>query len=294
MRVFITGGSGYIGPATIRVLRQRGHKVVALARSDAAAQAVIGLGATAVRGGLGDLDVLHGAAAEADAVIHLAQARGPETAEIDQAASAALQDGVGAGPYVHTSGTWVYGNTAGVVDEDAPFDPPPLVAWRLGNEQLVLGRAATGGHPVLVVPGLVYGASAGLIEQLVVGPARARGSVHYVGDGTNHWSLVHVDDLAVLYVLALDAPAGSVFAGVGDYHLTVADLVPALSEAAGCPGRAESIGLEQARDEIGPVADAFALDQQISGDRARDKLGWDPPVRDVLAELARSDRGTNR
>jgi nucleoside-diphosphate-sugar epimerase len=287
MRVFVTGGSGYIGQATIRALRRGGHQVAALVRSEASAQVVIGLGATAVRGGLGDLDGLRAAATQADGVIHLAQAAGPGTAQADQAASAALQDGIGAGPYVHTGGTWVYGDTAGVADEGAPFAPPSLVAWRLDNEKLVLDRAAAGGRPVLVVPGLVYGAGAGLIEQFVIAPARTRGAVHYIGTGANHWSLVHVDDLADLYVLALDAPAGSVFAGVGDYRHTVADLVPALAQAAGCPGRAESISLAQARDELGPLADAFALDQQISGDRARTKLGWAPPARDVLAELAR-------
>ena len=38
-----------------------------------------------------------------------------------------MLDGVGAGVYVHTGGTWVYGNTNGVVDETAPWDPPLLV-----------------------------------------------------------------------------------------------------------------------------------------------------------------------
>ena len=70
----------------------------------------------------------------------------------------------------------------------------------------------------------------------------------------------------------------------------MAGLLPALCEAAGCPGRAESVALEQARAEIGPIADCFALDQQVSGARARAQLGWNPPARDVLAELAHPAR----
>jgi nucleoside-diphosphate-sugar epimerase len=286
VKVFITGGSGYIGQATIPLLRQSGYEVTALARNDAAAAKVAALGAVPVSGGLGDLDVIHRAASEADGAIHLAAAAGPETAVSDRQAAAAIQDGVGAGPYLHTGGTWVYGNTGGVVDEDAPFAPLSLIAWRLDNEKLVLSRAADGGRPVLIVPGLVYGNHSGLIEQFVIEPARARGSVHYIGDGSNHWSLVHVEDLADLYVRALDAPAGGVFAGVGEYRLTVADLVPALSQAAGCPGQAESVTLEQAQAELGPLADAFALDQQVSSHRARVQLGWQPRTRDVRAELA--------
>ena len=34
MKVLITGGSGYLGQATIRALQRHGHEAVALARSD--------------------------------------------------------------------------------------------------------------------------------------------------------------------------------------------------------------------------------------------------------------------
>ncbi len=122
MRIFLTGGSGYIGRATIAELVRQGHSVEALARSEQSAQVVTGAGATEVRGGLTDLDVLNHAAARAQAVIHLAQA---SSADMDLAAATAMQDGVGAGPYVHTGGTWVYGDTDGVQDESARGIRPP-------------------------------------------------------------------------------------------------------------------------------------------------------------------------
>lgn len=122
MKVFVTGGSGYIGKAVISTLLRTGHTVGALARSEQSASVVEALGAAPVHGGLADLEVLGGAAAQADAVIHLAQAR---TGDEDLAAATAMQDGVGAGPYLHTGGTWVYGDTVGVADEDAPWNPRP-------------------------------------------------------------------------------------------------------------------------------------------------------------------------
>ncbi len=53
-RVFVTGGSGLIGRALVARLLGRGDRVVALARSDAAAGDLSGLGAEIVRGDLLD------------------------------------------------------------------------------------------------------------------------------------------------------------------------------------------------------------------------------------------------
>ncbi|WP_405499567.1 NAD-dependent epimerase/dehydratase family protein [Streptomyces niveus] len=286
MQVFITGGSGYIGRSTIQALIRHGDEVTALARSEHSARTLTDLGATPVAGALGDTDVLREAARRADGVIHLGVDYAEGTAEADRAAAQALQEGAGSGPYVHTGGVWVYGDTDGVVDEDAPHSPPRITAWRLENEKEVLARAATGGRPVVVMPGLVYGHSGGLTQAYFVEPGRAAGAVPCIGDGSNHWALVHVDDLAELYVLALNAPAGSVYAGVGGENLPLADITRALSHAAGCPGKIESVTLEEAVRRMGPLAEAFALDQQLSGARARRELGWKPSRLDALADLA--------
>ena len=69
MKVLITGGSGYLGEATIRALQRHGHQAVALARSDDADRVVTDLGATVVRGGLTDLEALHKTAIDVDAAI---------------------------------------------------------------------------------------------------------------------------------------------------------------------------------------------------------------------------------
>jgi nucleoside-diphosphate-sugar epimerase len=286
MKVLITGGSGYLGQATIRALQRHRHQAVALARSDDADRVVTDLGATVVRGGLTDLDVLHKTAIDVDAAIHLAQDYGPETAGVDLRAATAIQDGLGSRPYVHTGGVWVYGNTDGVVDETAPQAPPPITAWRGDNERRILQRTGGGGHPVLVMPAVVYGHDGGLIGRFFGAPAHA-GAAHYVGAGDNRWAVVHVDDIAELYVVALASPAGGVYAGVDDSQSpTMRQIAEAVSFAAGQPGTASSITMEQARHEFGPLADAFALDQRVTAARARQQLGWKPAARDVLAELA--------
>ncbi|GII57598.1 NAD-dependent epimerase [Planotetraspora thailandica] len=286
MKVFITGGSGYLGQAVIRALTAHGHTVSGLARSDAADRTVSALGAEVVRGGLTDLDILRKAADDADGVINLAQHQGPEVAEIGLAAATAMLDGAGDRPYVHTSGTWVYGDTTGVADEDSPAAPPALVSWLPGSDAQVLARAGQGGRPVLVMPGVVYGGGRGLIEEFYAKPARRDGEVRYIGTGSNRWAVVHVDDVAELYVLALGAEPGRKYLAAADQAPTVLEIARAVAEANGIPGKVASITLEQAYEQMGPLADAFALDQQVTSARARAELGWRPAARDVLAELA--------
>jgi nucleoside-diphosphate-sugar epimerase len=291
VRVFVTGGSGYIGREVIRALGARGDSVLALARTDAAGDAVEELGAIAVRGSLTDDEALTTVAGAVDAVIHLGFAGGPDAAAVDAAAAAALQDGIGTKPYVHTSGAWVWGSQPEIVDEDAPHRPPALTAWRPANEARVLARARSGGHPVIVAPGIVYGPdrdgrSAGLAVAALVDPGRSAHEVWSLGDGGQHWSLVHVEDVAALYVRALGAPRGRVYAGVTEDQ-PVSAIATALAVAAGPDVAVRSVADEEAAAALGPLTEALLLDNRVSGARARAELGWSPVHTDALVELSR-------
>jgi nucleoside-diphosphate-sugar epimerase len=72
MRVFVTGGSGFVGGRLLDTLARTGHTGVGLARSDRAAAAVEAHGATAVRGDLDDPAALRAGMAGADLVVHAA------------------------------------------------------------------------------------------------------------------------------------------------------------------------------------------------------------------------------
>jgi nucleoside-diphosphate-sugar epimerase len=283
MRVFVTGATGYVGRAVAEALRAAGHGVAGLARSDEAAARLEAAGCAALRGSLADADVLARGAREADAVIHLAATGGADQAAVDTAAVHAVLDAlVGSGkPFLYTSGIWVLGPTGdAVADEDAPANPAALVAWRPAVERAVVDAAARGIRSVVIRPGVVYGRGGGTPGGFIAA-GRKKGVVRYVGDGRQRWPFVHVDDVADLYVLALDAPAGTVLNAAGP-SLPVREVAEAAARATGA--RAEAWPLEDARARLGPYADALALDQQVSAERAR-ALGWRPSRPSVLEEV---------
>jgi len=279
LNVFLTGATGYIGGAIADALLRAGHSVAGLARSDQAARRLTAQGITPVRGDLNTPASLAQAAGDSDGVIH---AGTTNDGRMDEAAIQAMLDALRdrGKPFVYTSGIWVLGDTGGkIADETWPIHPSPLVAWRPKVEQMVLAAARTGVRPVVIRPGIVYGRGGGIPADFVKS-ARESGVVRYVGAGQNHWPLVHVEDLAQLYVRALfDAPAGALLHATDGSSYRVHEIAQA------CGGRAESWPLEEAQKTLGPYADALVLDQLVSSEKARGTLGWTVRADSILEDL---------
>jgi nucleoside-diphosphate-sugar epimerase len=287
MKVFLTGATGYIGSAIADRLRAAGHEVVGLARSDASAAKLQIAGITAVRGDFSDPQSVGSAARAADGVISTATTYNPA---VDGPAIDAILDALAGGnkPFIYTSGIWSHGDTAGkVVDETSPPRPVELIRWRVEVEDRVLQARERGIRTVVIRPAIVYGRGGG-IPAGFVDSAQKDGAAHYVGTGKNRWPFVHVDDLADLYLLALQkAPPGTLLLGVHGPSHSVRQVAEAASRGAGAGGKVAALPLEQAREEMGAYADALVLDQQASGKRAQDLLGWRPYRPDVLEDIER-------
>ncbi len=287
MHVFLTGGTGYIGAAVAGALRRAGHEVSGLARSAEAQQKLRTAGVRPVPGSLRDLPALERAARAADGVIHTASTNDADAGTADAAAVATMLSALaGSGkPFVYTSGVWVHGDSGGrVLDENTPLNPAAIVAWRPAVEQAVLEAAARGVRAIVIRPGVVYGHGGGLPGMLVQS-ARQGGAARFVGDGGNHWPVVDVEDLAVLYVLALErAPAGTLLLAVTESQ-PLAEIARAASEGAGGGGATTAWPIAEARQSIGPLADALALDQRASGARARQLLDWQARAPGILETL---------
>ena len=172
-----------------------------------------------------------------------------------------------------------------MVNETSAPQPATLVSWRQAVEESVLNGARLGIRSIVIRPAVVYGRGGG-IPKSFADSARKEGSARYVGSGENRWPFVHVDDLADLYLLALErAPAGTLLLGVSGPAYPVREVAAAASRGAGAEGNVTSWPVEEARQTLGAYADALVLDQQASGRRAQDLLGWRPSRPDVLEDL---------
>jgi nucleoside-diphosphate-sugar epimerase len=279
MQVFVTGATGYIGFAVAAALRRADYRVFGLARTQAKASRLERHEIQPVIGDLADPNSYAAVATECSVLIHTA---------FDYAANGVAKDKTtletlleagrrGAQPktVIYTSGVWVYGDTGErLADETTPLNPAKLVAWRPAHEQLVL--AAPGMRGLVIRPGDVYGGSGGLTAQWFAGPSAGQPPT-VVGDGQNRWPMVHVDDLAELYVRAAErAPAGEIFNASDRSRSTVLELAAAAARAASFTGAVRLLPLPEARKTMGDFADALALNQHIDARKAVRLLGWQP------------------
>ncbi len=287
MRVFLTGGTGYIGSAVLDALVKSGHHVDALVRTSEGASRVQARGATPVLGDVMQPASWRDAAAAADGAIHAAVEYGARHIQFDATAiDTLLSLPAKAGRLlIYTSGIWVLGPAPSPVDETAPLNPIEMAAWRPAHEQRILAASSTGVRAVVIRPGIVYGGSRGIVGDLLKDAANSL--VRVVGSGDNHWPLIYERDLGDLYARIVSTPtAEGVFHATDDGAETVNEIVAALADHAPTPPSIRHVPLPEARKKMGPYAEALALDQIVRSPRAR-ALGWAPTLHSVAGNAAR-------
>ncbi|NEA39002.1 SDR family oxidoreductase [Streptomyces sp. SID11385] len=288
MKVFVTGGTGLIGSAVLAELIRAGHTVTALARSDASAAKAEAAGATAVRGGLADLDVLRTGAREAGGVVHLAyrndfssaDAVAHAVAEEAEALDALGEALIGTDkPLVTVSGTPFVPGRASTEEDPVPTDG--LVGGRGRSVERVLALAPRGVRGSAIrLPRTVHHDGQGGFTGVLTEAARRTGVAGYPGDGTQRWPAVHALDAAVLFRLALEkAPAGTAWHAVADEGVAVRDMAEVIGERLGLPVEAVP------QESFGPLGPLFVTDQPASSAYTRAELGWEPKRPGLLEDL---------
>ena len=290
MRIFVTGATGFVGSAVVEELMSAGHKVLGLARNDAAADALKRIGAEVRRGDLSDPKGLSLAALECDGVVHTAYnhdwSQIPAAAEIDRRAIEAFGETLsGTGmPLLIASAIGLLSPGRPTTEDDSG-DPRSLGAVRMPSEETALALASENVRSSIIrLPPVVHDRTKqGLVTRMIA-LARQTGVSAYVQGGLNRWPAVHRRDAAQLFRLALEKGAPG-----SRYHAIAEDGI-ALREIAEVIGRLMSVPAvsktpEEAASHFGFLAYFVSADFQASSTKTKQALGWNPTGPSLIADL---------
>jgi nucleoside-diphosphate-sugar epimerase len=271
VKVFVTGGTGFIGGEVVRQLRARGDEVTCLVRSPEKGAKLAELGCALLAGDLGDEAALREGMEGCDALIHVAAMyevgipakRHPAMYEAnvqgtERTMRAALAAGVPRIVHVSTVGT--FGNThRKVVDETYRHPGKEFTSYyeetKLESQRIVERLIAEEGLPAIVVqPGGVYGPGdtsqvADLLEQFFAGRLPL---IPFPELGI---CMTHVEDVAGGILLALDkGRIGEAYVLSGPVT-TMRDAIETVAGLSGrkAPKRAMPTALVKAMAPFGPL-----------------------------------------
>jgi dihydroflavonol-4-reductase len=248
MKVFVTGGTGFIGGHVVRQLRERGDDVVAWVRRPEKGAPLAALGVELREGDLADRAALAAGMEGCDAVIHVAAIYevgipaserpamyAANVAGTENTLGAALDAGIPKVVYVSTIGA--FGNTRGeVVDESYQHPGENFTSYyeetKYEAHQIARRLTAEGLPCVIVQPGGVYGPD----DHSAVGKQMLDfldGRMPFVPFADLGMNMVHVEDVAGGILLALDKGEVGESYVLGDEITTMRGLMEASAKVAG-------------------------------------------------------------
>jgi dihydroflavonol-4-reductase len=249
MRVFVTGGSGFIGRAVVRRLVDRGDRVTAVVRDPGRAELLAELGVDLRQGDLSRSAAIVDTMRGTDAAIHLA---GSYRVGIPARERPAMHDSnvgttlrmldafatAGLDRLVVVSTINTVGNTHGrIVDERyrrdlgegflSYYDETKYLAHRAAQE-----RIGAGGRIVIAMPGTTYGPGdhSAIGQQL---KAAHDGTLRYLVLGDLGISPVFVNDAAAGIIAALDRGRIGESYFLGGQNMRIRDALAAAARIGG-------------------------------------------------------------
>jgi nucleoside-diphosphate-sugar epimerase len=283
-KILITGVTGYIGGSIAKKLLDKNYEVTGLVRNESHIQELEALGIRPIIGDIYDEDFIQSAVANADAVIHNA-----DSADDAYSADNFIKALEGSHKtFIFTSGSAIFGGKENgkksnfIFREDFPLHPRLEMASRVLINNHVLQSAQKGIKSIIIVPTMVYGEGLGIKKSSIQIPALINFSMEkghgiYFGEGENIWSNLHIEDLADLYVLALEKAKGGSIYYAENGSSSIKSIAENISKKYNLEP-AKSLSIQDAVNKFGPAGGyfGFASNSLCSADKARTELEWKP------------------
>ncbi len=289
MEVFVFGANGYIGSAVIKELKAHGHDVTALTTRKDAAKKLEKQGFNAIVGKMEQPKSWMKAAMKANAIIQLADTYDDDAGMAETALFDALEENLKKRRrkkrIIYTGGCWLYGPTGDEIavegHEFAPFD---AMEFSVKTRERLMNSDRF--DVITIHPAMVWDRDGGVLRQMLEAAREAR-PMQVVNGPDIRWPMVHRDDLAVLYRLALEKGiAGKDYHGVAGNAVTVGELAHAVARRVAAVPKFDVISEDEAVARDGAWARGYGLDHQMNGKRTMYELGWKPAYPDTLAYLS--------
>jgi nucleoside-diphosphate-sugar epimerase len=214
---FVTGGGGRIGRSLIRTLQREGYKVKALAENKDFMNRMPS-GVVPYVGDINNKKILDEAMRGVDVVFHLAaivseyRANTKELMRVNVQGTACVLEACrlnGVGHLVFASTVDVYGsNRKDVLTEESKLKPTDKYGYSKMLAEKEIEKYSDKLDYTIFRMGALYGREFAA-SYFKVFKAMREGKAYIIGDGNNHLSLVHIDDVVNAFTLAEDKKSGS-------------------------------------------------------------------------------------
>lgn len=280
VKILVTGPKGYVGSAALCKLIERGHEVTALVRPGEPLPEDDDEGLTWRHGALESPASIADLMTRHDGLAHMAASADPSFDEINERFVREMLEAMSPDQaFVMQAGSLTFGDSgAGLHSASSPYRPPPALERRAALERFVRESGAGMAAPrsFVVYGALVYGGAGGAVPNVLLNAAKAHGSSAFVGEGTQRWSPVHLEDWVDLMVLATERGprGGRAYFAAGEPAISMVDLARLVGRALSVPN--QSLSMEEAVQRFGSFGAALATQQRLNEQGARLDLGWVP------------------
>jgi len=279
-KAFVFGATGLIGFAVAQALERKGWTVYGTARTEEKAKELRKNEIIPVITVAKETKNWEHIASSCDVIIEaLADYADHDTVPTVQKAIQAIAKKDPTKLIIYTSGCWIYGNNDGKSpsDENTTVTPLPIVASRPGVEKSYLDFGA-----IVLRPGCVYGRSGSLSGTWFKSVSESKGEITLPGDDKSTWAMIHVNDLADLYVLTAEKGhsfKGHIFNAV-TYNGNVTESVRAVADHFNI-----KISIKYAAPQD-PFSQALGIHSNAVSQKAKNFLGWAPKQLSFVTSVA--------